>query len=115
MTLNAGAVFNMAGDNTIGMPPTCSKGSGFTGPALSLNGGTLDFDLSSTGADSLQVTKSALVSGANVINLTTIGANLSPGNTYNLITASTGLAGTSTFSNGSASELVLVGGSRPTC
>ena len=98
----------MTGDNAIGTTQL-QQGSGFTGTALTTNGGTLNFDLSSTGADSLLVSKSASVIGANTINLTALGTSLSVGSTYNLITAASGMTGTFQFGNGASSELVVVG------
>ena len=67
------------------------------GTVLTLGGATLKFDLSSTGADSLNVTAgSAAVSGTNMINITGLGSSLTAGS-YPLITAAGGLGVSSDF------------------
>ena len=86
------------------------QNTSFGGAALTLNGATLDFDLGSSAADQLAVTKTASVSGTNTINIKPLGSSLTAGAYYNLVTASGGLGGTFHFSNGTASENVTVGG-----
>ena len=70
----------------------------------------LDFDLGSSGTDTLADTGSATVSGTNTINITGLGSSLSTGHTYNLITAASGLTGTFDFKGGITSEILVVGG-----
>ena len=109
LNLNAGAVFDMT-DGGIGTF-SLNQQSGFTGAALTLGGATLKFDLGSGGADSLQVSNgAAAVSGVNTISITGLGSGLTPGGTYAIISASSGLNGTFVFPNNSTSEALTVGG-----
>ena len=109
LNLNAGAVFDMT-DGAIGSFHL-NQQSGFAGPALTLAGATLKFDLSSSGADSLLVNQGAVaVSGTNTINITGLGSSLTPGGTYTLISAAGGLNGTLLFANRLSSEILTVGG-----
>ncbi len=108
MNLQSGSIFDMT-DGAIGTF-NLQQNSGFSSTALTISGAKLNFDLSSTGADVLAVTKGALVSGSNTIGITTLGTSLLLGHTYNLITAASGLTGTFLFSNGGNSEVVTAGG-----
>ncbi len=59
--------------------------SSFSGPALTLNNSTLNFDLSSAGADSLAVSQGSVsLSGTNSIGITPLGSSLTVGGTYPL-------------------------------
>jgi len=109
LNLNAGAVFDMT-DGGAGIF-SLNQQSGFVGTALTLSGATLKFDLSSIGADGLLVNNgAAAMSGTNTISITGLGSSLTPGGTYVLISASSGLNGTFVFPNNSTSEALAVGG-----
>ena len=109
LNLNAGAIFDMA-DGGIGTF-SLNQQSGFTGPALTLGGATLEFNLSGSAADSLLVsTGAAAVSGTNTISIAGLGSSLTPGGTYTLISAASGLNGTFLFPNNSTAEALTVGG-----
>jgi hypothetical protein len=101
-------------DGTVGtfnLQQQSGFGSGNT--ALTLGGATLNFDLSATGADQLAVNVgSAAVSGVNTIGITTLGSSLTAGQSYNLISASSGLnsGGSFQFADGQSNEVVTVGG-----
>ena len=96
-------------DGTIGTF-NLQQNAGFSGPALSVNGATLGFALSSAGSDQLVITGAANVSGTNVIDIATVGASLAPGShTYDLITAASGLQGTFQFADGTSQTTVTVG------
>ena len=84
-------------------------GYNVTVPSLVSNGATLDFDLSSTGTNTLTVSAVASVSGTNTINITPQESSLAVG-TYDLITAASGLDGTFQFGNQQTLETVTVGG-----
>ncbi len=108
LNLNPGAVFDMV-DGAIGTF-SLNQQSGFAGAALTINGATLEFDLSSSAADSLLVnTGAAAVSGTNTISIAGLGSSLTPGGTYTLISAPSGLNGTFLFPNSSTSEALTVG------
>ena len=109
LNLNAGAVFDMT-DGGIGIF-NLNQQSSFSGTALTLGGATLKFDLSSSGSDSLLVNKgAAAMSGTNTISIAGLGSSLTPGGTYAIISASSGLNGTFVFPNNSTSEALIVGG-----
>ncbi|MEZ0255746.1 MAG: autotransporter-associated beta strand repeat-containing protein [Chthoniobacter sp.] len=107
LNLAAGTNFSM-NDSAIGTV-SLLQGATFGGPALTLNGVTLGFDLGSTGADKLAVTKGASISGTNTIAITALGTSLTDGQTYDLITAASGMLGTFQFDNGSISKSIFVG------
>ena len=91
---------------------TLQQQASFAGnPALTLNGGALNFDLSSTGADKLVVGSSgtASVSGTNTIGVTAVGSNLTIGGNYTLISAPSGLTGNFQFANGTSTANVAAG------
>lgn len=114
LTVNPGSTLSLA-DGTIGTF-TVNQSSG-VGLTLGSGGaGTiLDFDLSSSGADSLIDTAAASVSGANTIDIATLGSSLTTGTPYTLISAASGLSGgTFDFSNGQQTETVAVGGANYT-
>ncbi len=84
-----------------------------SGTALSLNAGSLNFDLSSSGADKLEIpTGTAAVSGVNTIGITPVGSSLSVGNTYPLISVPAGglNGGTYQFTGGLPTRVVSAGG-----
>ncbi len=112
LSLASGATFSMI-DGAIGTFNLQQQVGFAGGPALSLNGATLNFDLSSTGADRLAVgVGSAAVSGTNTIGVTTVGPVLTIGATYPLITAPAGgLTGTFQFSGGGTSKVFVLDGS----
>ncbi len=120
----AGATLNLAGGSIFSMTDGAvgtfqlQQGSGFGSTALTLGGGTLNFDLNGSvtqyqlpAVDLLAAGGTASVSGTNTINLTLITPGvLNPGGPINLITAASGLTGTFQFSGGGASENLTVGG-----
>jgi autotransporter-associated beta strand protein len=77
---------------------------------LHITGATLDFDLSSSGADRITDSGAATISGINTINITAQGSSLSTGSPYTLISAASGLTGSFVFSNGTPLENLTVGG-----
>jgi len=108
LTLTSGSTYSMV-DGAIDTFNLQQNGS-FAGPALTISGATLDFDVNSSGADSLACTGSASVSGINSISITGIGSSLTTGASYNLITASGGLnGGTWQFSGGGTVAAVTTG------
>ena len=109
LNLGSGAVLNMV-DGGIGTL-SLNQQSGFVGTALTLSGATLKLELSSSGADSLLVNQgTATMSGTNTVSITSLGNSLTPGSTYTLISAPSGLNGTLLFPNSSTSESLTVGG-----
>ena len=116
--VGAGATLNLGAgtlDMTDGAVSTLNlqQESTFAGAALTIaSGATLMFDLGSSGADLLAVSKAASVAGTINITLNTNGvASFTPG-TYNLITASAGLNGaTWQFTGGGTSMVFTRGGS----
>ena len=79
LNLAAGGSLNMTGDNAIGIFDLYQQNS-FSGPALTLGGGTLSFDLSSSGADSIFVNQgAAALAGTNTISIHGLGPSLIPG------------------------------------
>jgi hypothetical protein len=97
---------------TLSVQPASGAGAGTT--TLALGGTSLNFEISGSGADQLAVTGGqASVSGNNRISITPLGTSLSPGQTYSLITAPSGLDGGGAafqFANGLNSEVVTLGG-----
>ena len=109
LSLGTGTVYSMTDRafETVNLRHTGS----FAGTALSINGATLNFDLNSTGTDSLIATLGASVSGTNTIGITTLGASLTNGGLYTLIgVGTTGMTGTFQFAGGAMSKVVTVGG-----
>jgi len=101
-------------DGAIGTVNLQQQTSFSANPALTLGGGTLNFELGSTAADQLVVGAhgQASVSGTNTIAITPIGSTLTAGGTYPLISAPAGgLTGTFQFANGSPTTTVNAGGS----
>ncbi len=111
LSVASGGNFSMV-DGAVGTFNLRQQNSFAGNPALSLNGATLHFDLSSGGADLLAVGAGmAAVSGANNIVIAPVGSSLTPG-TYPLISAPAGgLTGTFQFAGGSASQFVFAGSS----
>ena len=108
LTLNSGSIFTM-NDSAIGTF-NLQQNTGFVGTGLALAGATVNFDLNSSGADLLANTTAAAVSGNNTVSITTLGSSLTSGQTYNLITAASGLAGTFKFANGFTTKTLVLGG-----
>ncbi len=112
LSLGPGSAFSMV-DGAIGTF-NLQQGSGFGGvnTALTLGGGTLGFELSSSGADRLAVNVGAAsVFGANTVAITPIGSSLNVG-TYPLITAPSGLnqgGGNIQFAPSANATYVVVG------
>ncbi len=98
LSIVSGGTFSMV-DGAIGTF-NLQQQNGFASPALTLNGATLNFDLSSSGADELVVSHgNASVSGANTIGISAVGATLASG-VFPLIAAPAGLSGTYQFAGG---------------
>ena len=114
LSIAVGGAFSMV-DGAIGVF-NVQQGSSFGGSnvALTLGGGTLDFELSGSGADRLAVNVGAAsVSGTNTIVVTPLGSSLNVG-TYPLITAPGGLnsgGGSFQFLGGGQSTFVSAGAS----
>ena len=96
---NPGANFTMQ-DGIAGTILNVVDGTSFTGNSLSVGGSgtsanapTLAFDISSTNgvSDKLVVNKVNIGASGGDIAVDVIGSNLTPGNTYTLITATSGL------------------------
>jgi len=102
LDLPQGSTFDMT-DGQIGTFAIDPSGS-----ALTIQGATFGFDLGSTGGDCLEVNGAASVSGTNIVNIAALGTGLTS-STYNLITASSGLAGTFEFVGGNTSAYVTLG------
>ena len=100
LALSSGGAFSMV-DGAIGTFNLQQQTSFAGNPALSISGGTLNFDLSSSGADKLAVAAgTASVSGTNTIGITPVGGSLTSG-TYPLISVPAGgLGGTFQFLGG---------------
>ncbi len=109
VSLASGGAFSMV-DGAIGVANLNQQNS-FSGPGLTLNGAKLNFDLSSTGADQLNVGAAPVsVSGANTIGINPVGSSLTLGSTYKLIGAPAGgLSGNFQFAGGGTSTSVQVG------
>lgn len=107
ITVASGAVFSMVNGETGTV--NVRQQNDFAASALSLSGGaSLNFDISDAAADKLALTLGAAVSGDNFINVVPTGS-LGAGS-FDLITASTGLAGSYKFSgSGSANQALVVG------
>ncbi len=86
------------------------QGTDFAGPALSVDGATLRFEVNSTGVDRLNVSGSVQASGVNVIDISGVENGLSPGATYTIVSAQSGLSGDFTFANGANAMLASAGG-----
>ncbi len=113
LSLGAGTTFSMV-DGAIGTFNLQQQTNfGAANTALTLGGGTLNFELSGSGADKLAVNVgAAAVSGANTIGITPIGSSLTVGGTYPLISAPAGglSGGTYQFAGGATSKIVSAGG-----
>ncbi len=113
LSLASGGTFSMV-DGAIGTFNLQQQASfGAANTALTLSGGTLDFDLSGSGVDKLNVgVGNASVTGVNNIVFTPIGSSLSIGANYTLISAPAGglAGGTFQFPGGSQSTFVNAGG-----
>jgi autotransporter-associated beta strand protein len=107
LNLQSGSALDLS-NGTIGNFNLNQQAS-FAGTALTVSGATLDFDLSSTGADDLFISKgSAAVSGTNTINITPVGTSLTNGS-KTIISVPSGLTGTFLFPNGHPSEVTTAG------
>jgi autotransporter-associated beta strand protein len=113
----AGATLNLGGntfDMTDGAVSTFNlqQNVSFATAGLTIaNGATLKFNLGNASADLLAVTKAASVSGTVNVTIDTTGATSLTPNTYNLITAASGLTGgTWQFTGGGTTKTVTVGG-----
>ncbi len=88
--------------------------SDFSGPSLTLENSTLNFDINNTASDELATSGSAAIGGVNTIGLVPIGNTLTVGAAYNLITADGGglsdLGGSFVFANGMNAEVLSMGG-----
>jgi autotransporter-associated beta strand protein len=111
LSLNSGGIFDMASDNAIGTFNLTQQTS-FAGTGLTISGATLNFDFSTAGTDLLADSKTAAVSGTNIIGITALGSTLPTAGPYYLITAASGLTGTFHFSNGLTTEPLVVGSTR---
>lgn len=105
LTLASGSTFDMT-DGSAGTFDL-SQQTGFSGPTLTLQGATLNFDLGAAAADQLETTGAASVSGVNIINIVGLSGGVTQGQAYPLISAASGLTGTFEFSNGTASEILF--------
>jgi fibronectin-binding autotransporter adhesin len=116
-TLNLGSgTFDMTGVSTLGTFAVQQQ-SGFSGPALSMSGATLKFNLGSAGSDELVVNGpgTAVVSGVNTISIAAVGSLLTSGQQDTLISSPAGgLGGTFEFPNSSTLETITLGSSRYT-
>jgi RHS repeat-associated protein len=118
-TGSPGATLTLSGGSTLDMTNGGATGTfdlqepmSFAGPGLSLQGATLDFGINSSGANQIDISGSASVSGKNIINVIPEGDYLST-QTYPLISADSGgiSGGTFEFSNGLTQSYVMVGDS----
>ena len=111
LSLGAGTTFSMV-DGAIGTFNLQQQTSfGAANTALTLGGATLNFDLGSSAADSLNVkVGGASVSGTNTIGIVPVGSGLTVGGSYTLISAPSGLSGTFQFAGGSSTTNVGAGG-----
>ncbi|MBA3936181.1 MAG: autotransporter-associated beta strand repeat-containing protein [Planctomycetes bacterium] len=109
LTMVAGAIVTMV-DSAVG---TCNlqQNTSFATTPLTISGDTMNFDISSAGTDTLAATLGATTSGTNSIGMTTVGANLTIGGSYPLITATSGLAGATWQFTGGGTTLRVVTGS----
>jgi len=81
-----------AGMSIIDMQDGANLGTLAISSGLYLSGGTLNFDLGSSGADEISSTAPASLGDTNYINVTNLsGFSISSPTTYNLITAASGL------------------------
>ncbi len=110
LNLSPGAVFGI-GNGQVLATFDLNQQSGFTGTALTLGGGTLNFELNNSGADSLVVNHgAAAISGTNTINFNSLGSSLTPGGNYPIISAPSGLNGGFAFASGGTAETLTVSG-----
>lgn len=116
-TVGAGASLDLASGTSFTMVDGIAGGTTnlvqeptFPGDALTVSSASMNFELSSAGADKLAVAGRASLTGANIINIVPLGA-LTAG-TYDLITASSGLDTGGTFvfgSSGTTTQTVVSG------
>ena len=109
LTVASGTAFSMV-DGSAGGAANLVQEASFAGPGLTLNGGSLNFEMDATSADKLAVTGAASLSGTtpvNIIPLGTLGAG-----TYDLITAASGLdtGGSLVFGSTGTTTQTLVSG-----
>ncbi len=112
LSLASGSTFSMA-DSAVGTFNLQQQSSfGASNTALTISGANLNFDISASGADRLNVgVGKAVVSGTNTIGLNVVGSGLTPGAGYPVIAAAAGgLTGTFQFSGGSQTTSVTSGG-----
>ncbi len=113
LSLASGTTFSMV-DGAIGTFTLQHQTTlGAANTALTLNGGTLAFDLGSSGADQLNVgVGAASVNGTNTVAVTQVGSSLTIGGNYTLISAPAGglNGGTFQFAGGTQTSNVTVGG-----
>ncbi len=107
LALPAGSTFGLAGGGSAGTFTVNQTG----GTGLTLGGGTLNFGLGIGGPGTLATTAAAAVTGTETVNVNPVAGTTSlVDNTYNLVTAASGLTGAFQFSNGTTTEPVTVGG-----
>ncbi len=108
LSVGSGATFSMV-DGAIGKF-NLQQQSGFSGPALTLAGGTLNLEVGNSFSDQLAVNSGTVsVSGANTINLSPIGR---PSGLYTLISAPGGglnSGGSFQFAGGGTTTSVVTG------
>jgi autotransporter-associated beta strand protein len=109
LTLNAGSIFDLTGDNAVGAF-SLNQNASFAANALALDSAKLKFDLSSAGADRLAVTKAGTYAGTNEIDVVGLGSFLFNG-AYDVITANafTSAGGTFQFVGGLATKNLTLG------
>ncbi len=91
LTLGSGTVYDMT-DGAVGTV-ALQQNTSFASTPLTISGATLNFNIGSAGPDTLAATLGATTSGTNSISMTAVGANLTVGGSYPVITATSGLAG----------------------
>jgi hypothetical protein len=113
LILESKGLLTIGGNGTAGAF-TLNQQSGFSGPALNLEGGTMTFSLTPGGSTELVENGiAASVSNVNTVDLLANGGltALTPGDTYTLISdPAGGLSGTFEFSNGTDEGEVVIGG-----
>jgi fibronectin-binding autotransporter adhesin len=106
---NAGALSSgslAVNSSTLDLSAAGSPPVGFSIAAVNLSGGTLNFGIAGGANNSETLNSSGLITltGANTINLVSVGATPQAGDTYTLLTGS-GIAGTGTLSLGNTAPL----------
>jgi autotransporter-associated beta strand protein len=108
LTLASGAIFAQTDAAVGGF--NLQQNTGFGSTALTIGGAVLNFNLSSSGADVLAATLAASCSGTNSIGVTTVGPSLTLAGSYNIITALSGLNGSTwQFVGGGTTKGVTAG------